>query len=409
MNVSAVVVPRILTVSSLYPSRPMPIRGIFVEDRLRLLVRTGRIEARVIAPIPWFPFRQGWFGARSKFAAVPREDELQGIHVAYPRYFMVPKAGAAFQLARYYSALRNEVERRMRLGMQFDLIDAQYLYPDGAAAARLAQHLGKPICVSALGTDLNVIAGMTGPGRAISSSFAQIDRLIVVSAALGARAKDMGMKEDRIVFLRNGVDLSLFKILDGTRWRALMPVSQILLLSVGNLVPLKGHDIVIRALTHIPEAGLLVAGEGPERARLLALARRLGVSERVRLVGLVPHTELAALYSAADLLILASQREGWPNVLLESMACGTPVVASNVGGVAEFVTDPVAGQLLDQRSPEGIAKAVRQALASRADRTQVRAFAQRFEWNEVITQQVALYEEVIDEARRRKGTELNRR
>jgi glycosyltransferase involved in cell wall biosynthesis len=211
------------------------------------------------------------------------------------------------------------------------------------------------------------------------------------------------MPAERILVLRNGVDTSLFRPVDGSRWRGLAAGGVPLLLSVGNLVPLKGHDLVIRALVELKNAHLLIAGGGPEQRKLEALGKRLGVAARVHFLGVVPHEELAGIYSAADVLVLASEREGWPNVLLEAMACGTPTVAARVGGTPEIITAPQAGVLIDERSARGIATAVKRLLSALPARSEVRAHAQKFSWDDTIAKQVALYHEVVGQARAHAG------
>ena len=155
------------------------------------------------------------------------------------------------------------------------------------------------------------------------------------------------------------------------------------MLSVGHLIPRKGHDLVVRALARIPDATLLLVGEGPEHNRLQQLANELGMANRVKFMGRVAHSELAQLYSAAHVLILASSREGWANVLLESMACGTPVVATDVWGTGEVVAAPEAGSLVSERTPEALASAaVVSLLAQPPARAQTRAYAEQFSWQQ---------------------------
>jgi glycosyltransferase involved in cell wall biosynthesis len=153
---------------------------------------------------------------------------------------------------------------------------------------------------------------------------------------------------------------------------------------------------MIRALRDLPDASLLIAGDGPIRGQLEALAGSLGLASRVHFLGSVAHKELPAVYSAVDLLILASEREGWPNVLLEAMACGTPVVATRVGGVPEIVTAPEAGLMIEERAPAAIAAGVQRLLRIRAGAEKVRAHAQGFSWDDTIARQVALYRAVVE-------------
>lgn len=385
---------RLLTISSLYPNAAQPAHGVFVENRLRRIVATGEASAQVIAPVPWFPLSNPAFGQYAQFAAVPRREERHGLTIGHPRYVVVPRR-MTWQPQAYLRAIRAEVKKLMAEGFDFDLIDAHYAYPDGVAAAALGRELGKPVVVTARGSDLHQIADLPEPRRQIQGSFNGIDRMITVSGALGEAAAALGYPRDRIRVLRNGVDTSLFRPVDGARWRARAKPGQILIASVGLLIPRKGHDLLIAAMAMLPNAHLLIAGQGPDKEKLEALAKSLGVADRVELVGSVPHEELPALYSAADLLVLATSREGWPNVLLEAMACGAPVVATNIGGIPEIITRPEAGVIIPERTPEALASGIRQIIAHPPDRTATRAHAEAHGWDEVIAEQVKLYQDVV--------------
>jgi len=199
--------------------------------------------------------------------------------------------------------------------------------------------------------------------------------------------------------LRNGVDLEQFRPSDRERARRDLRVTKLTLASVGNLVELKGHHLVIEALTLLPDWQLLIAGEGPERGRLTALATSLGVGARVTFLGEIPHEQMASIYSAADILVLASSREGWPNVVLEAMACGTPVVATAVGGVTEMLSTPMAGRLLEERSTAAIAAKVRDLLADGPDRAATRSHAETFSWEAITAGQVSIFRKVLAERR----------
>ena len=176
--------------------------------------------------------------------------------------------------------------------------------------------------------------------------------------------------------------------------RAALGLVRPTLISVGLLIDRKGHHRVIEAMTQLPEMDLIIVGEGPERSRLSALIERLGLTNRVRLLGARPHAELPMLYGAADALVLASSREGWANVLLESMACGTPVVASNIWGNPEVVQAPEAGVIAQENTQDGIASAVRSLFAHRPERAMTRAYAERFSWDETTAGQIALFRSV---------------
>jgi glycosyltransferase involved in cell wall biosynthesis len=166
-------------------------------------------------------------------------------------------------------------------------------------------------------------------------------------------------------------------------------------LSVGQLIPRKGHDLVLQAVAQLPEATLVIVGEGPEADGLRRLARRLGATERTRFLGAMPQERLATVYNAAEVLVLASSREGLPNVLLEALACGTPVVATAVWGTPEVVAAPVAGRLVEQRTPEALGMAIRDLLADPPARAAVRAYALRFAWGPTTAGQIRTFRSIL--------------
>jgi len=385
---------RILTFTTLYPNGASPAHGVFVENRLRHLVAGGRVSARVVAPVPWFPSSAPIFGRYASFARAPQREERFGLAIEHPRYPVLPKLGmVAAPLMLFLAAL--PVLRRLRAEQEFDLIDAHYFYPDGVAAALLGRALGKPVVITARGTDINLIPRHALPRRMIRWAGEQAAGMIAVSEALRREMIAQGLPAHRIRTLRNGVDLTMFQPTAREATRIELGLHAPTLLSVGHLIERKGHDRVIAALSKLPGYSLLVAGEGPERAALEALAASHGVTGRVRFLGSVPHRNLARIYSAADALVLASSREGWPNVLLEAMACGTPVVASNVWGAPELVCDPAAGVLMRALSADGVVAGVNTLFAALPRREATRRFAERYSWDETTAGQIQLFEEIL--------------
>ena len=392
---------RLLTFSTLYPNGVMPQHGIFVETRLRHLVASGRVEVRVIAPVPWFPFRHAAFGEYAGHAAVPAAEVRHGLQVTHPRFVRLPKIGmssAPFTLAR--TAIR-AARRLIADGYDFDIIDAHYFYPDGVAATMLGKALGKPVVITARGTDINLIPQHALPRRMILNAARDSAAMVTVCSALKDELLALGVDGKKVTVLRNGVDLALFHPEDRAAARGAFGMTRFSLLSVGHLIPRKGHDLVVEALAALPDAQLLIAGSGPEEGRLRALAARLGVADRVAFLGALPQSRLRQLYSGADCLVLASSREGWANVLLEAMACGTPVVASNVWGTPEVVAAPEAGVLMTERSAAGIVDAVAALRGRLPSRASTRRYAERFSWDDTTAGLLALFDDVAAQAMRR--------
>jgi teichuronic acid biosynthesis glycosyltransferase TuaC len=389
---------RALVFTSLFPSRARPRHGIFVETRLNHLVQDCAVDARVVAPVPWFPSASQRFGSYAAFAATPRRDTRGGgIEVSHPRYWMVPRIGVRFQPDSMARAAWGDVERLRQAGFKPDLIDAHYLYPDGVAAAILARRLGVPFVMTARGTDVNVLAGLHGPGRRIMQAAQQAGAIVAVSQSLKSALVALGFDESKIVVLRNGVDLERFQLVDWRVARERLGVTDDapLLLSVGNLVPEKDQAHAIKVLQRLPSYRLLLIGDGPLRTPLLEQAERLGVADRLLLRPAMPQQELSNAYAAADVLVLTSTREGWPNVVLESLACGTPVVAMDVGAVREILTDVRVGRIVERRDSALTAAAVSELMALAPARELVRRHAALFDWTSISRGQLQLFRRVV--------------
>ncbi len=389
---------RLLTFSTLFPNAEQPNHGIFVENRLRHLLASGEAISEVVAPVPFFPSTATVFGTWGRLARVPLYEVRHGIAVHHPRYPVIPRVGMSLAPTLLYGAAAAFLQRRLAGGVHVDAIDAHYLYPDGVAAVWLGRRLGVPVVITARGTDVSLIPHYRIPRRLIRGAITGAAALVAVSAALKAALVELGAPPDKVTVLRNGVETAVFAPpVDRTAARAALGLTRPTLISVGHLIERKGHHLVIEALRNLPGWDLIVVGEGPERSRLAVLIGTLGLGERVRLLGARPHAELPALYGAADALVLASSREGWANVLLESMACGTPVVATNIWGNPEVVQSPAAGVIVE-RSAEAIAAGVRRLAAEAPDRGATRAYAERFSWDETTAGQLALFRRVIEGA-----------
>ncbi len=387
---------RTVLFSSLYPSSARPGHGIFVETRLRQLLASGEIDTRVVAPVPWFPSTHPRFGAYAALAATPRREVRHGVEVTHPRYLLPPKIGMSVSPFLMALGALGTLRRLQAGGFDFDVIDAHYYYPDGVAAGLLAGWLGKPFTVTARGSDLNLIAGYAVPRRLMQWTARRAAASIGVCNALVDILRSWPVDEARLHVMRNGVELDRFRPTDRDDARRRLGLQGgPIVLSVGNLIELKGHHLVIDAMRELlaghPQAHLVIVGKGPERARLESLAASLGLASKVTLAGAVDHASMPDWYGAADVMVLASSREGWANVLLESLACGTPVVATRVGGSPEVIADEVAGVLVDERDARSIAQAIRQLLDRLPARAAVRAYAEDFGWDSTTRAQLGLF------------------
>lgn len=327
---------------------------------------------------------------------VPTHEHRHGLEIDHPRYLVIPKIGMRIQATCLYWRLARHVKELLRQGIPIDLIDAHYFYPDGAAAVRLGRDLGVPVCVTARGTDINLYPdAFPEIRRAIIETAERADAVIAVCKALKDALVDCDVAPDKVTVLRNGVDLEAFRPLAREMIRQELGLHRPTILSVGYLIERKGHHLVIEALRRLPEHDLLIVGEGPDRGLLERVAQKHGVAARVRFLGSVPYERMPSLYNAVDLLVLASSREGWANVLLEAMACGTPVVATNIWGTPEVVASPAAGRLVPTRDAGSLSEAIQAILKAPPSRAATRAYAENFSWQATTDGQLKLFSKLV--------------
>jgi len=386
---------RLLVFTSLYPNAAQPQHGLFVEERLRHLVDSGRVAAIVVAPVPWFPFRSPRFGTYAALARVPPREERHGIEIHHPRYPVIPKVGMSVAPSLMVRALLPVLRQLQADGRDFDLIDAHYFYPDGVAAARIGAALGKPVVITARGSDVTLIPRYRRPRRQILWAAKSAAAIATVSQTLKDKLVALGADPAKITVLRNGVDLDRFGPRDRSAIRAKLTLAGPVWLTVGHLIELKGVHIAIEALALVPDLVLLIAGTGPEERRLRGLVATLGLDARVRFLGAVTHDKLCEYYNAADALVHASSHEGMPNVVLESLACGTPVVAAPFEGVRELLDVPEAGEVATGRNRDAIVAAGSRLRDRAPDRAATRAHAEQLGWQPIVEAQCALYARVL--------------
>lgn len=371
---------KVLTLTSLYPNAVQPNLGVFVENRLRAVreYANSAFEAHVIAPVPWFPFSHKVFGRYAKFNAVPQREVRYGITIDHPRYIMIPKVGERIQPDTYAIAVRQHIRRLIDTQGPFDLIDAHFFYPDGVAAAKLSQEFNIPLVITARGSDISDYPKRPAAKKRILHASQTAQHTAAVCRALKTAMIDIDIPSDHITVLRNGVDLTTFRPLPEIK----RSEDHIQLVSVGALVPRKGHHLTIEAIAGLDNIHLSIAGTGPEEKNLRTLIDRLNLSDRVKLLGAIQHHELPRLYNSAHASVLSSSREGWANVLLESLACGTPVVATAIWGTPEVITTPAAGILVHTRTSHDIRESISQLLQALPPRDTTRAYAEQFSWEE---------------------------
>ena len=365
---------RVLTLSTLFPDASRPNFGVFVERQTLGLSREPDTQLMVIAPVglpPW-PLRHA---AHRALAALPAREMWQGLEVHRPRFLALPGIGG-----RWHAPLLARALVPLLDTLRFDVIDASFFFPDGPAAVALGRRYGVPVSIKARGADIHHWGHASATAAQVRAAGQGADGLLAVSDAMRDDMAALGLPAERIRVHRTGIDHHRFRVQDRAAAKAARGLAGPVVLSLGALIPRKGHGIVVDAVAPLAGVTLLIAGEGPERAALAAQIQRLGVAERVRLLGSVPHAELPALIAAADVMALASSSEGLANAWVEALACGTPVVIPDAGGAREVVNAPAAG-LVVAREPAAFTAAIRALLHAPRDPAATAAAAAPFSWD----------------------------
>jgi teichuronic acid biosynthesis glycosyltransferase TuaC len=368
---------RVLTLATLFPDATRPQFGPFVERQTMGLAALPGVELRVVAPVGIPPM--GRFLTRYRgLAGLPDLENWKGLTVHRPRFPHIPGVQGQFDAALLTRALM-PVLREIRREFDFQVIDAEFFFPDGPAAVALGKAFDVPVSIKARGADIHAWGSVGPTRRQVIASGQSASGMLCVSTAMKADMVALGIPGDRISVHYTGVDHARFNVRDRTAAKAALGVSGPILVSVGALIERKGHALAVAALADIPEATLVLIGTGPERAALQTLAHTSGVSDRVRMLGSVDQDIIADWLAAADVMVLMSASEGLANAWVEALACGTPIVIADVGGAREALDRAEAGRLV-AREKGSVAAGVLDILAAQPNRHAVAVTAERFSW-----------------------------
>ena len=372
---------RVLSIATLYPNAERPSFGTFVARQFEALAARGDWAVTVINPIGLPPVATGRYAALARAATDAIE---HGVEVLRPRFPLVPALSARWNPSLIARTVL-PIARRLHAERPFALVDAQFFYPDGPAAARIAKSLGLPLSIKARGADIHYWGAQGFARRRMLDAARQAAGLLAVSQALKADMAALGMPGEAITVHYTGLDRAKFRVRDRAEARAGItelgvPQGGRLLATVGALIPRKGQALAIRALALLPaDVRLALAGSGADAAMLRALATELGLGERVHLLGSVGHEALPRLLSAADVMVLPAASEGLANAWVEALACGTPIVIAEAGGAHELLTSPIAGRIV-ARDAAAIAAGIAEMLAAPPAQQAVAATVERFSW-----------------------------
>jgi len=370
---------RIALVTSLWPAPSRPREGIFAEERWRRMVERGH-EVRVVRPVPWWPVLCGPLplGPRSwrEHADEPRREERGGIEVLRPRYLHWPRAPRA-NARRFAARAVAELARLPRP----DVVVADYAWP-AAMVAQACRAQGRAFVVHGRGSDVLQVGADPSLRPLLAQAVKTAGQWCAVSRDLVAALDALGEAPGRGALVPNGVDGATYAPRDRREARTGLGLDarRPLVLVVGHWIERKDPLLALEAAAALPDIELALVGRGPLEAALRRRAAQADLAGRVRFVGELPPAELARWYAACDLLLLASKREGRPNVVLEALSCGRPVVACAAGGTGELLRD-APGMLVEGREPDLLAERVRATLAAPPSPEACRALVRHLDWD----------------------------
>ena len=346
---------RVLSLSTLFPNAANPRFGIFVAKSLEALQRDTHWDAVVVNPLGLPPVALGRYMSLQEAA---QDGQEFGLQVHRPTFRLIPKFGGRLN-PRLIARAVMPLVKRLHAEQAFDLVDAQFFYPDGPAAMLVARELGLPFSVKARGADVHYWGARSYGRKALLETAEAAAGVLAVCDALAEDMATLGMDRAKITTHYTGLDRDLFRPLDHTGLRNRIAESfdvpirtgDKILLTVGALIERKGQAFVIKALGDLPDMRLLLVGKGEDEASLKTLAKEVGVADRVHFLGSQPPSSLPPLYSLADAMVLPSASEGLANAWIEALACGTPLVITDAGGAREVIKGPESGVIVARSVP----------------------------------------------------------
>jgi glycosyltransferase involved in cell wall biosynthesis len=345
---------KVLVISDWYPNNFNPINGIFVHNQLSRLVDCG-VDITVVSPVPWSSrffslMKRKW----ERYLKIDKKAEIDGIRVEYPRYlrppglWFYPYSGITCFLG-IKKTVKNIYQRS-----PFDLIYTNALIPSGYAGCLLARKLNLPSVCYIGESDLGYLNFSKLSSERMRYVILNSSGLISVSKHERDRIREIAHPRKPIEVIYRGTNTNVFKPLNTNlelKRKLLLPDDSPVVTFVGHLIRRKGIHDLLNAFSlvtvKLPKAHLLIVGDGPERDNLEALSSRMGIRKRVIFAGLVRNEEIPSYYSITDVMAFPSYAEGLPNAVVEAIACGVPVVATNVGGIPEIITPSINGFLVE--------------------------------------------------------------
>ena len=388
---------KVLSISHMFPNNINPNNGIFVKERIKYISK--KIELKVVAPLPYFPMNHllNKYGGTNK---VKKKENFDTLSVYHPKYFCIPKF-FKFLDGYFYYFSTNDFFYRSIDANNIDLLDFHWVYPDAFAGLKWAKRFNKKIVITIRGNESICYFEKSLRKKMLINTLKSVDHVIAVSTDMNDKVvNEYGIDEAKVTVISNGIDNQKFYVIDKDEARRLcnLELDKKYILSLGRLSHEKGLEYLFKAFSTLNNNDiiLVVVGDGPLKGKLKKMAHDLNIADSIRFVGSVSHEDTYKWYNAADVYCLASLGEGCPNTIIESLACGTPVVSTQVGGIPDLVPTEDYGFLVHAGDEVSLSKALEKALNRDWDRSHIADFGRQNTWDQVADRVIEVFKKVLD-------------
>ncbi|MDI6704428.1 MAG: glycosyltransferase family 4 protein [bacterium] len=389
---------KVLILTTLFPNQVESIKGIFIKEQLRWLKEYCEIKY-IVSPSVWFPpipYFKKWY----MYSRVPKVEKWEDITIFHPKFLALPRIrwfDGFFYLFSVFWLIK-----RIKKDYDFDLLHVHFAYPDGFVGVLLGKIFKKPVVLSVRGGDINISFNKFLLRKMIMFTLKNANQIHTVSDDLRDKLCQLKMDQGKIKLIPNGVDATRFKLMDTeeVRNRLGLPKDRPILLFVGRLIAGKALPHLLLAVKDLmsmrKDVLLVIVGDGPEKGKLTKMVNRNHLEKNIKFVGQKGHEEIPLWLNACDLFCLFSLSEGRPNVIIEALACGKPVVATKVGGVQEIVKNEDYGLLVTPGDIKEMSAALNKGLSKDWNRLRLVEYTEQFSWSSAAKQIFDIYKRAVN-------------